>query len=242
MSSNLQVIKFLSEATNKRSNLMSNMECPICMDAIDVTKNSVVTDCGHAFHCSCLMQNAAHNGFGCPYCRTTMANEPLLEEYDEDEESTYSQLNQEIGNYALTSFRMFMQRLDGEEPEEEPEDDDEDDDEDDYEEPAPLPNSAYVSAKLMERGVTYEDLVKNILLADYRSTWERYFLDYERRSAEIYGQIRAIISRYSPDQDVPAVAPALAPEPGPALEPAPETAEPKTTNAIRRRLEFMASV
>jgi len=35
-------------------------------------KNQVVTDCGHIFHASCLMQHVSYNGYGCPYCRKNM--------------------------------------------------------------------------------------------------------------------------------------------------------------------------
>ena len=59
-------------------------ECPICMDDICLNVNCVTTECGHQFHTSCLMKNVAHNGFGCPYCRNTMA-----ECVDEEEESEY---------------------------------------------------------------------------------------------------------------------------------------------------------
>ena len=59
-------------------------DCPICMDTIEGFNNRVVTECGHVFHCSCLMQNITHNGFGCPYCRTKMADEVE----DEDDEGT----------------------------------------------------------------------------------------------------------------------------------------------------------
>ena len=214
------------------------------MDAIDVTKNSVVTDCGHTFHCSCLMQNAVHNGFGCPYCRTTMANEPPLEDdYEDDEDETFSQFEgEEVSDDALTSFRMFMQRLEGEEPEEEDEDNWETEDEDEEdEEPALVPDAAYMTAKLMERGITYEKLVKSILFQEHNS-WDRYYQDYARTSGEVYGQFRAVISRYTPDQDVPAVAPALEPGPAPAPALTQEIAEPKTTNAIPRRREFMSHV
>jgi hypothetical protein len=192
---------------------MSNSECPICMEAIDVTKNVVVTDCGHTFHCSCLMQNAAHNGFGCPYCRTTMANEPPIEDDEEDDDSSIH-LNQEIGNYSLTSFRMFMQRLNGEELEEEPEDEEdwetdedeeewetENEDEDENEDETPIPDAAYVAAKLMERGITYEDLVKDILNVEH-SNWGAMYQDYDLRSGEVFGQFRAIISRYSTRRDI----------------------------------------
>jgi hypothetical protein len=88
---------------------MSQMnECPVCFDAIDETKNCVVTECGHKFHCSCLMKNASFNGFNCPFCRTVMAEMPEdsdeedddyesdeeesdEEESDEDDEDTHSQ-------------------------------------------------------------------------------------------------------------------------------------------------------
>ena len=50
--------------------------CCICMeDIVSITTNSVVTECGHLFHTSCLMKNVVINGFKCPYCRTIMANE-----------------------------------------------------------------------------------------------------------------------------------------------------------------------
>ena len=62
-------------------------DCPICLTEIAGNHNRVVTECGHAFHCSCLMQNVAHNGFACPYCRFAMAN--LVEDDEEDDEDDY---------------------------------------------------------------------------------------------------------------------------------------------------------
>jgi hypothetical protein len=59
------------------------------MDSIGEKANKVITECGHTFHCSCLMQNAVHNGFGCPYCRTTMAEEPEFSDEDEDEDEDF---------------------------------------------------------------------------------------------------------------------------------------------------------
>ena len=44
-------------------------ECSICLENIDGVSNKVVTDCGHTFHCKCLMTNVSFNGFGCPFCR-----------------------------------------------------------------------------------------------------------------------------------------------------------------------------
>ena len=101
------------------------IECPICYDEIDVLKNCVTTECGHQFHCKCLMQNSATNGFSCPMCRSTMAVE--LEESDseageyddyEDDEEEEGEI-EEINDNVLTSFRMFHQQLDGDEVEEE---------------------------------------------------------------------------------------------------------------------------
>ena len=61
------------------------IECPICMDCIEsTTNNCVTTECGHCFHTNCLMKSVAHNGFGCPYCRTAMAEQP---EEDDDDDS-----------------------------------------------------------------------------------------------------------------------------------------------------------
>ena len=60
------------------------LECPICLEVIDGFKNRVTTECGHTFHCRCLLTNAAHNGFGCPFCRTELAD--VVEESDDEDE------------------------------------------------------------------------------------------------------------------------------------------------------------
>lgn len=171
-------------------------ECPICMDTIEVLGNRVVTECGHAFHCSCLMQNIAHNGFGCPYCRSKMADEPEEEYYEEDDEDDDSiEVATVFEEDALISFRMFHQQNNGEEVEEDPEQwgviswsDEEEDD---------MPDATYMAEKLDARGITYEDLVKNILYQEHSDFGEK-FVDYERRSSEVYGQFKAIISQYIP--------------------------------------------
>ena len=51
----------------------STIDCPICLSEIEGVSNIVTTDCGHSFHCSCLMRNVLANGFSCPCCRTSMA-------------------------------------------------------------------------------------------------------------------------------------------------------------------------
>ena len=79
----------MNESINESINETINEtnDCPICLTEIEGKHNRVVTECGHAFHCSCLMQNVAHNGFACPYCRFSMAN--LVEDDEDDEEDDY---------------------------------------------------------------------------------------------------------------------------------------------------------
>lgn len=66
----------------------SNCECCICLEVVETSKNMIITECGHTYHSSCLLKNAAINGFGCPYCRTQLAEEP------EDDESEYSEYSE----------------------------------------------------------------------------------------------------------------------------------------------------
>ena len=221
--------------------MSSQIDCPICMDVIEVSRNCVTTECGHCFHTNCLMQSVAHNGFGCPYCRTVMAEEPKEEE-ESDDGYGYEEDASIFDEDALTSFRMFHQRLNGEEVEEveEAEDWESVDEEDEDELPAE-PDAAYVAQKLAERGITFEDLVKNILVGDH-SDFGNLYTDYERRSSEVYGQFRAIISRYESQIVEPTTLPPT-PPPTPAPTPEPEKpisvdyeAQPKLTriNFIRQ--------
>ena len=62
------------------------MECSICLDDICVNANSMITECGHRFHTSCIMKHAAYNGFNCPNCRAEMAEEPDLDDESDDYE------------------------------------------------------------------------------------------------------------------------------------------------------------
>jgi hypothetical protein len=54
--------------------------CPICLIDIDDTRNKIITNCGHHFHCLCLMQNVKKNGFACPCCRTLINEEEKSKE------------------------------------------------------------------------------------------------------------------------------------------------------------------
>lgn len=226
------------------------IDCPICMDCIEsTTKNCVTTECGHCFHTNCLMQSIAHNGFGCPYCRTKMAEEP--EEEDEEDDEEEEEEEELYDDDALTSFRMFNQRLNGEEVEEEPEEEEEwesvasNEEEDQNEEMSSVPDAAYVAQKLVERGITMEDLVKNILFQEH-SNWGEYYTENERRSSEVYGQFRAIITQFQPSTvtSIPTVTSTSPVTSTPAVQTPQQldfSAQPKTSQ-VRRVPTFMIHV
>ena len=205
-----------------------NRECPICMDDIEITKNCIITECGHCFHASCLMTGVAHNGFACPYCRTAMAEEP-----EEDEESEYESVDEDEvdpleDNDMLRGFRFFFNNVYGYEH-------DEDDVEEEVaneeaerqhavqQEEIVKPSAAFITQKLVEQGVTMEQLIK-ALLKDH----EEYDAEEDealRFDDEIFGKMRIIISNYTPEQ-------AAAPQPAQQEAPQPQeidsSAQPKT--------------
>jgi hypothetical protein len=196
-----QVDNEISELVERRDSQQSKKdtsvplkECPICYDDIDGKTNCVTTECGHTFHCSCLMKNSAVNGFGCPMCRSVMAEEPEDEDDEDDYDSYYEDEEEDqFDDNALTSFRMFHQQLDDEEVEPEPEPNDEviEVEEDDNVQETP----ATIATKLAARGVTMEDVVKVLLLE--HGEYSRHDEQYERKASELYGEIRRILTTHS---------------------------------------------
>jgi hypothetical protein len=101
----------------------NNNECPICFDVIG-DNNNIITECGHKFHASCIMRNVSMNGFGCPCCRSVMADEPESDdddsteyEDDDEDETTVNSANLEPDNdYVMRGFRLFTSRFEEEEP------------------------------------------------------------------------------------------------------------------------------
>lgn len=183
------------------------IDCPICMDCIETTsKNCVTTECGHCFHTNCLMQSVAHNGFGCPYCRTAMAEVPDEEEtIYSDEQDEYDDDDEEeemFDDDALRGFRFFWNILNGEEHDV----DDEDEEEVYIEEltdfphtqssnASNIPSSNFIAQKLKEQGVTFEQLISATLMnhVEYHTNEEN-----DRTDGEIFGMIRRIINNYTP--------------------------------------------
>lgn len=164
--------------TNNVEQESSECNCPICLENIDAVKNKTTTDCGHIFHTSCIMKNVAHNGFGCPYCRTVMAENPHTHEDEESQDYTYLDID-ETEDYILRGMRFMFQRAEGEEFNEadiEEEDSDqqeilennetESNDTEDYNAPHQARyDHSYESilSKLAERNIAPEDILKALL-------------------------------------------------------------------------------
>jgi len=233
------------------------VECAICMDDIHFTKNCVTTECGHCFHASCLMKNVAHNGFGCPYCRTVMAEQ--VEENDDDSDSNYSSQSEEMeafDDYALRGFRFFMNNLEGDEHDHEDnleeQEDMEDMDETDNVAEVVKPSPAFITQKLVEQGITMESLVKSLLIDHEEYDEESAFIQI---NDTIFGKLRVIISNYTPaviEQPITNTTVAHAPPapaPAPAPVPAPATfdhdAQPKNVTMRQhqqQRIEFLMNI
>jgi len=166
------------------------------MDDVELGKNCVTTECGHCFHASCLMQNVAHNGFGCPYCRTAMAEEP------EEENSEWSEISDEeemFNDFALRGFRFFMNNIEGEQHENEDEHEEEEDIEETAEDVQPVvakPTVAFLAQKLVEQGITMEHILKVLLRV--HDEYDDEDEEFKRVDDEVFGKIRIIVSNYEP--------------------------------------------
>jgi hypothetical protein len=185
--------------------MIDPINCPICLDVIEVNRNCVTTECGHCFHTNCLMQNVAHNGFDCPYCRSVMADIPEEDteytDYDEDEEEIFQE-------YILRGFRFFFNNLNGE-PHDDHDNSEEDldvivprdnsDDEVTVVETSNVPSINFVAQNLQAQGVTFEQLV-SIICHDFYNWEENEELDVLNR--EIRNKISSIILNYNPQQPV----------------------------------------
>jgi hypothetical protein len=72
------------EITNKE-------DCPICLTTINGDNNKVITECGHTFHCICLMQNVSVNGFACPCCRCDIKDNKIDKETSSEPQDMWSE-------------------------------------------------------------------------------------------------------------------------------------------------------
>lgn len=180
-------------------------ECPICMDVIDMTKNCVTTECGHCFHAKCLMVSVSHSGFKCPYCRSIMAEEIPDDDDDNYTETTGTTLVQDefMEQHVLRGLRFMTNNLEGL-PHDEQDIQDEDEDEHEQEEqeqeeqenearrPA-RPDVAFIAERLIAQGVTFETLLKCMMLEHEEYSDIHEFLHIED---DLFGKMRIIISNF----------------------------------------------
>jgi hypothetical protein len=190
------------------------------------------------------MTSVAHNGFGCPYCRTAMAVAP--EESDDEDEYTEASYEDEVDpledNDMLRGFRFFFNNINGDEHDDDDVEEEianeQAEDEDDEEDDEPKPSAEFITQKLVQQGVTMEQLIKALLVGH-----GEYQIDdeFSRVDDEIFGKMRIIISNYTPEQATPE--PAVA-EPEPQVVPQPVvevdySAQPKQYSNITVRRVMM---
>lgn len=181
------------------------IDCPICFDPIG-EKNNITTECGHKFHASCLMTNISRNGFGCPCCRTVMAEETNTD-IDSDDDSSLPFSDDETENDeifdddALRGLRLLTNLLEGYE------NDQEDvvaeyqylqQKEEENTQNTP-PTLDVVHLLLIQQGVTYEQLVANALM-DHDEYQDNMDL-LDTVTDDLWGKLRMIISNFKNNID-----------------------------------------
>jgi hypothetical protein len=181
-------------------------ECPICLDELDLTKNCIITECGHKFHCSCFMRHSAIQGFNCPYCRSITAEQQVEEDDEDDDEDDEDDDEEDIHDWEEGAAeeienneppfvgirRMFAEAeaeaLDADyvrEREREMADE-------------VVPSLQYMITKLTARNYTLEDFVR-LLLVDYESSelvGDHYNTDTGKDYMDAFGDIAEIIEDY----------------------------------------------
>ena len=124
----------------------------------------------------------------------------LVEEFGyEDEEEDYE--DELYSDYALRGLRFFNNNINGDENdeedlEEETEDEDAEEENAEEEEEAPKPTPSYIAQKLVEQGISMEDMVKLLLVN--LNEYEREFDDFDRVENEMFGRVKSIMNNYNP--------------------------------------------
>jgi hypothetical protein len=172
------------------SNNVCETECPICMEIIDLCKNCATTECGHQFHSNCLMKSIAFNGFGCPYCRFEM-----VEEIDDSEDEDYEDEN------ADEDADEDEAEDDGETLEDNQDNEEDDDVHDEDNSNEELPSFELIQKKFIEKGITYECLVKSIMFNSMIYHKNENFTEYQKYNTFMEELFFDIISKYEPEEE-----------------------------------------
>ena len=70
-------------------------ECVICTETLHSHHNRMYLDCGHSFHCNCVLKMFSHNDTQCPLCRTKInyqVPESELQERLDNKEKEFNEL------------------------------------------------------------------------------------------------------------------------------------------------------
>jgi hypothetical protein len=193
------------------------MDCPICLDAIGET-NNIITECGHKFHASCIMINVAANGFNCPCCRFIMAkntkqendDETDYDDDDDDDDESYVSSDWEeeepFSEDSLRGLRLLTNLLEGNENDQldvvaeyQYTEQISREEEDENIGPIVAPTLIQMCAIFRDRQITYEQLVAWAMLDhdEYEDNQE----ELEEFSGDIWGQVRTIVSNYTPEPE-----------------------------------------
>jgi hypothetical protein len=178
------------------------------MEIIDISINICTTECGHCFHSSCLIKNISHNGFGCPYCRKVLAENPIRQvdldtddndnniDHIDDQETDYK-----YNDYELRGFRWLFNRANGEEIEqygyEKPYEDVYL--EEFYEEKEILKKllpTSLIKENMLKKKVTYDELIGHIFYL-YKNDYQ---LSYEHQESfkKVYTTMFKLEKTYTP--------------------------------------------
>jgi hypothetical protein len=150
----------------------------------------------------------------------------MAEEPEDEDDDEYDEEEEIFDDDALRGFRFFWNNVNGEEHDEEDNSDEEDSEEweDINDEVIPIiPTANFIAEKLRDHNVSYEDLVKILLLRDHEEYQEREDEEtVERLDGQVFGKMRVIISNYVPQQVVPV-------QPSQTIQTVDLEAQPKTT-------------
>jgi len=131
------------------------------------------------------MKSIAFNGFGCPYCRFEMVEEIYDSEDEEDEE-------REDGN---------EEGEDDDDNEDEEDEEDEGEYEEDENENIPLPSFELIQKKFIDRGITYESLVKTIMFNSMIYHKNDNIEEYRKYNTFMEELFFDIVTKYQTEQE-----------------------------------------
>ena len=150
---------------------MNNLDkyCPICFEIIGCEQNCTITECRHTFHTTCIIQNVIIIGIRCPLCRINMF--PMIPgKNDEKIEHVISEhLETETTTEPSHTTLVNIQE--------------------------PPPTSFYIADKLLESGITFEYMLRALLLE--HDVYDNIYDEYDRVWDDIYNKIKNCIDNYN---------------------------------------------